>query len=188
MAEDARVRYTKMVIRKSFITLINQKPFSKITLKEVCQLAQINHSTFYRYYSDIYDWKKQLEEDSLAYLEWLIHNTIQTSRREMHLSNARALKENKDVFQAMISPNFESGFMQKVDGLYFQLELEEAQKKKGSDLTQEEYWNCYYKVSGMNGVIQQWVRSGMKESPEELTDYLIKKDELFSVRTAGQSA
>jgi len=45
MAEDARTRYTKMMIKNSFIQLVQEKPFAKITLKEVCSLAGINHST-----------------------------------------------------------------------------------------------------------------------------------------------
>ena len=55
MKTDARVRYTKMVIKQCFFRLIRQKSISKITVKEICEFAQINRSTFYKYYADPYD-------------------------------------------------------------------------------------------------------------------------------------
>lgn len=42
MALDARVRYTKMMIRNRFVQLLEHKAFHEITLKEVCELAGIN--------------------------------------------------------------------------------------------------------------------------------------------------
>ncbi len=41
MSLDARSRYTKMVITNSFIKLLNTKPFYRIKLKDVCDLAEI---------------------------------------------------------------------------------------------------------------------------------------------------
>ena len=36
---DARKRYTQMVLKQSFLTLLKEKPVNKITVKEVCALA-----------------------------------------------------------------------------------------------------------------------------------------------------
>ena len=38
---DARVRYTRMIIEKSFLELIQDKPASKLTVTELCEKAQI---------------------------------------------------------------------------------------------------------------------------------------------------
>ena len=55
MATDARVKYTKMIIEKSFVELLKVKQLNKITVKELCDLSEINRSTFYKYYDDIFD-------------------------------------------------------------------------------------------------------------------------------------
>jgi len=47
MKTDARTRYTLKVIEKSLITLLKEKPMNKITVKELCELAEINRATFY---------------------------------------------------------------------------------------------------------------------------------------------
>ena len=60
---DRRVKYSLMVIRKSFITLLKKKPISKITIKEICDVADVNRATFYAHYLDQYDLLHQIEQD-----------------------------------------------------------------------------------------------------------------------------
>ena len=52
--DDRRVKYSKMVIKDSFIQLLKEKPITKITIKEICALADINRATFYAHYTDTY--------------------------------------------------------------------------------------------------------------------------------------
>ena len=52
---DARKRYTQMVLKQSFLELLKEKPVSRITVKEVCALAQLNRATFYAHYSDAFE-------------------------------------------------------------------------------------------------------------------------------------
>ena len=52
---DRRTRYTRSVIRQSLLTLMQQKPFAKITVTEICRLAEINRGTFYLHYYDLED-------------------------------------------------------------------------------------------------------------------------------------
>ena len=72
MKTDARVRYTKDIIRKVFLDLLVEKPLNKITVKEVCELAEINRGTFYKHYQDIYDLMEQLENEALHRFEELL--------------------------------------------------------------------------------------------------------------------
>lgn len=46
MKTDPRTRYTREIITTAFWQLLQQKPMEKITVKEVCTLAQINRGTF----------------------------------------------------------------------------------------------------------------------------------------------
>ena len=62
MGQDARVRYSKMIIQSNFVSLLKQKPMNKITVKELCEMADINRATFYKYYMDFYDLMEKIEE------------------------------------------------------------------------------------------------------------------------------
>ena len=48
---DARIRYTQRILKESLLALLKQKPINKITVKEVCELAELNRATFYAHYS-----------------------------------------------------------------------------------------------------------------------------------------
>ena len=52
---DRRARYTRNVIRESLLSMMRQKPFSKITVTEICKLSEINRGTFYLHYYDLDD-------------------------------------------------------------------------------------------------------------------------------------
>ena len=65
MKTDVRTRFTKKVIVEAFLSLLREKPLSKITVKEVCEIADINRSTFYKYYLDCFDLVEQLEQEAL---------------------------------------------------------------------------------------------------------------------------
>jgi AcrR family transcriptional regulator len=51
--EDRRVSRTKRNINTAFLALLKQKELSKITIKELCELADINRKTFYTYFDSI---------------------------------------------------------------------------------------------------------------------------------------
>ncbi len=60
---DIRIEKTKTAIHNTFLELRSRKPLEKITIKELCEKAQINKSTFYSHYKDIYDLSDQLETE-----------------------------------------------------------------------------------------------------------------------------
>ena len=62
---DARVRYTQRVIKESFLSLLCEKPVNKITVKEVCELAELNRATFYAHYSDCFALLDSIEQELL---------------------------------------------------------------------------------------------------------------------------
>ena len=64
---DARKRYTQMVLKQSFLELLKEKPVSRITVKEVCALAQLNRATFH--YSDCFALMESIENELIDAFE-----------------------------------------------------------------------------------------------------------------------
>ncbi len=58
---DARVRYTQKILKESLLLLLEKKPINKITVKEVCDLAELNRATFYTHYSDCFALLESIE-------------------------------------------------------------------------------------------------------------------------------
>ena len=53
--EDRRNAYTRQAIRDTVFSLLEKKPIERITVTEVCKIAEINRSTFYLHYMDCMD-------------------------------------------------------------------------------------------------------------------------------------
>jgi AcrR family transcriptional regulator len=63
MSTDRRVKYTKMVLKDSLIKLMQEKPISRITIKAICEDADVNRATYYSHYKDQFDQLNQIEAE-----------------------------------------------------------------------------------------------------------------------------
>ncbi len=63
---DLRIQKTKRSIYNAFIELRAKKPLEKLTVKELCEKSQINKSTFYVYYHDVYDLSDKIEDEVIS--------------------------------------------------------------------------------------------------------------------------
>ena len=66
MGEDLRIIKTKRSIAAAFLELRSKKELERITVKELCERAAVNKSTFYTHYQDLYDLADQLETQVAA--------------------------------------------------------------------------------------------------------------------------
>lgn len=55
MAEDKRIARTKTELRNAVLSLIRSEAFEKISVKKICQTANVSRLTFYAYYHDKYE-------------------------------------------------------------------------------------------------------------------------------------
>lgn len=68
--EDLRVIKTIKGIKASFEELICEKDYERITVKELCERAEINKKTFYHYYETLDHLLKEMQEElSSGFLE-----------------------------------------------------------------------------------------------------------------------
>ncbi|MEI3231871.1 MAG: TetR/AcrR family transcriptional regulator [Gordonibacter pamelaeae] len=67
--ENQRVRLSKALLKEALVRLLETKPLDKITIYELCAEAQINRTTFYKYYGSQGDVLKDIENELFAMLE-----------------------------------------------------------------------------------------------------------------------
>lgn len=60
---DRRVKYTKSALKQALIFFLREKPIARITIKEICEKADVNRTTFYAHYSDQFDQLMQIERE-----------------------------------------------------------------------------------------------------------------------------
>ncbi len=65
MKENRKTKYTQMVLQDALMELMAEKSISKITIKELCEKADINRTTFYAHYTDQNDLLHEIEANVL---------------------------------------------------------------------------------------------------------------------------
>lgn len=73
------MNFTKQAITESFLQLLDEKPFSKITVKDIVERCGINRNTFYYHYQDI---PALLEEILISRIDTLIEKHCQVGSLE----------------------------------------------------------------------------------------------------------
>lgn len=65
MKHELNSQITKQMLRDAFLSLLEKKPISKITISELVVLCDVNRKTFYYHFADVYD-----------LLQWHLNNEI----------------------------------------------------------------------------------------------------------------
>lgn len=90
--QDRRTVYTVNVIKDSFLELIQDNPYSKITIKKICQTAEISRSTFYLHFDSINDVLNAVLDDAIM--------TTSTDYFSINDFSVDYLKENESLIPA----------------------------------------------------------------------------------------
>ena len=159
---NKRRQYTIKKIEKVFMNLILTKEINEISVSDICKGAEINRSTFYANFLDVYDLadklREKLEQDFGT-------NFKDEDNREQGgaLKMFRHIKENQLFYKT-----------------YFKLGYEEQNRILTYDTGRAERdfgnKNIDYHIeffrNGLNAIIKMWLAGGCKESPEEMAEIL----------------
>ena len=74
--EDRRVAYTKMFLKESLLSLLQEKPIGKITPTELCRRADINRNTFYTHYESPEALLRSIEEELYGRIRHSVEHSI----------------------------------------------------------------------------------------------------------------
>lgn len=74
--------FTRLAIMESFVDLLDEKPFNKITVKDIVNHCHINRNTFYYHFQDIYD---------------LLHQTF-----EYHIEKSHIMSINRENWSELL--------------------------------------------------------------------------------------
>lgn len=114
MKTDARVRYTRRVIKESLLRLLEDRPVNRITVKEVCEAAQINRATFYAHFTDCFDVLNQMENDLLADFERSLSFASVVDVVDMIEQIYAMIDQNAEVCRVLIFQNKDSSLTAKM--------------------------------------------------------------------------
>lgn len=161
-------KFTRQAIMYSMLKLLQEKSIDKITVKDICEMCEINRNTFYYYYSDIYQVLEELlrtetekslkeqQENHSFYEDCLkkYHLILEYKKAVYHLYNSK----NRDLILKYLYDITEN-YMEK-----YVLKEVEGKKLSAEDI---QFIVDFYSNS-MIGSILRWMQRGMMEKQEKL--------------------
>lgn len=173
---DRRTKKTQKAIKNAFLILLKEKELTKITVYEISHLADIGRGTFYLHFQDIFDLYQQLENELLnQLLEWienLYRNNKPLTLAEFIEQVAASIWENKNAFHLFMNEQRNSTLLLKVKEIITEKELEERKQHgviQGADF---EKFNVSFQVAGTIEILNEWVKTGMQQSPKEIAEVI----------------
>ena len=170
---NQRTRLSKILLKNALMDLLSEKgSVTKISVRELCERADLNRSTFYAHYSE----PKELLEEVEAELLDATREHLQKIGAENDIGAHRYLlsflmyiKENDKPFRTLLidagDPEFRSKFMQ-------QSIIQFVENLNISFPKDQEQYIYSYILNGSTGVIIQWMRSDYSIDENALVDLL----------------
>lgn len=149
---------TRLLLKTALIELMARKPFSQITIKDICETADLNRTTFYLHYADqralLADLEAEVQQKTLEYMENVQLTADASKSIEAFLGYIR---EHADLFRILLcnadSEDFRSRFIQ------YMLEKLRGNIPVSCAPGEEPYVLCFL-MQGSVHVIMEWIRRG----------------------------
>lgn len=159
---NARRRETRRKIEETFIELLKKKEMTGIHVADICEKVQVNRSTFYANYADVFDLANQIKQR-------LVHEVNRMLGEEGDLAYGEEkllrlfyhIRNNRDLYFLYFKLGYDAQDELKLYDVY-----------TISSISNLEYHLVFFK-NGLNAMICRWLEGGCQESPEQMRDILL---------------
>lgn len=170
---DRRIKKTRKQLQDGFTALLLEKSIKDITVKELCDKVDLNRGTFYLHYKDIYDMAEQLENELLNQLENVFSNhpssDLNAEPYPLLLDLFTLIKNNASFCTVILSNNGDIVFFNKLKSVLRDKCFSHWMVLFNSNKVDKFEYFYNFVVSGSIGIIEAWLKNGLKESPEEIS-------------------
>ncbi len=169
MSDNRRVKYTKRVLKESLSYMLEKEDIDHISITELCEIADLNRSTFYRYYGSQYDLLKDIEND---YLETLEKELKEETDPKITLNKILSFIKNnlvisKSILNERRDYNFKSRLLS-LDSL-----LENLNSHYPSLRSEDKEYLDTFIISGGYSLIVKWVKQDCKVEIDTLIEIIL---------------
>lgn len=175
--ENQRIRLSKRMLKGALLQLLKEKSIEKITVYELCDTAQINRTTFYKYYGSQYDLLDDIENDFFSELgDHLL--AVNQSEYDGLIQVLEYLNADQSKCKVLINSIADQDFAEKLFQLPFIRALLKNYTPEQYTPKQEEYFRLFF-CHGGYAIIRRWLNEEDHESPRELAEVLISFGDRF---------
>ena len=182
---------SRQLIRDAFYQLLQDKTLEQITVTEIVKRADINRSTFYAHYEDVYDLLHRIEDEMTQEIAAALVPLMATIDQETPVVIStrifQILKDNSDLCTVTLGEYGDKAFAEALIGMgrdkcielyrsYFQNVPPEA----------VDYYYAFVS-SGILGLLRRWLEEGTT-TPPEIMAQLAEGIMLYGIGTFRQAS
>ncbi len=172
--DNQRMRLTKLLFKNGLISLLQKKPIYQITVTELCNAAELNRSTFYKYYENVRDIFIELEKETLQKGKQCMQE-IAVSEEDFYIAPLYRLlcdiQNNREIYQLLMNNSVDDSFLSDMMQETIDFLKDQAKSLHIKEGNKSNYL-FQYLVSGCASVIQNWINGPMQETPMEISELI----------------
>lgn len=120
---DIRVVKTKRAITQAFLQLRATTPLESVRIADICKIATINKTTFYKHYRDVFKLSAELETEAVQLVmeNFSAKGTIFSDPMGFLTELPKALNANREILYPLFHDNFDKLFIlleRQLKGIY----------------------------------------------------------------------
>ncbi|MEG2097061.1 MAG: TetR/AcrR family transcriptional regulator [Pseudoflavonifractor sp.] len=169
--DDQRTRMTRRLLQEALVELMREKPLRAVTVKELCARAEVNRSTFYLHYYDIYALMEELENqiggELTAALSAIPKLADQDSFSAFYQAMFALFARHAELCEILLGENGDKAFVDKLFAVGRENCVAEwCRLYPNASQRQVEFYYVFLS-SGCVGLLREWFAGGCK-APAEL--------------------
>lgn len=170
--ESRRILMTKAMLKSALVELLHEKDIYHISIKTLCERANINRTTFYKYYGSQFDLLGDMEDDVVSFID----HTVVKNRTDIETlirTFCEYLEDNIDFAKMLINNSIDSDFPKKIFSLPVIKSVVIDSLPDRMDENECDYY-CNFLTYGVYRVISMWINKENRESPTALSKVILK--------------
>ena len=177
--EDLRVRRTKKALFTALMEMVEQKTIDEITLNELCDKAGIRRATFYKHYSDKFDfitaYTRHLRDNFDAHMK---RSGATALTKEYYVAYAKSIVKFITENEVAIDNIFKSNLFPTVMYTIVEQNYKDTAERlrvsvsEGMQLSASVDIIAGMCAGGVGSVIYHWIIGGKKMNADELAEQI----------------
>ena len=168
-SDSRRVKMTKRILKETLLDLMEEKEIGKITIKEICDLADVNRSTFYAHYESPIELLEEVENDIVNETPRINLYRNEPIREEL-TTFFEYIEKNKRECRVLFRNSTASRFQTKILDKIFGKSESKPQWITGFDLHNDVHVKMLMSAYGGLAIVEQWIFDKVDCSAHELAD------------------
>ena len=163
---NQRRKESQEKIKKVFLQEIQSKELEQISVSDIVKKANINRSTFYANYIDIYDLADKIKDEMYFNILDLYKEERENHKHSFnYLTLFKHIKENQIYYKTLFKLKFNFS-------KYYDFSLLNGEALKYYSTTKNLDYHIAFFSAGISAIIKKWLFNGCVESPEEINEIL----------------